>query len=64
MISDYASLIGTGIITFAFVICGLLDILSNPVIKILLISGFIFLIINMILVKSKKDQDEEQKNLP
>lgn len=68
MISDYASLIGTGLLMLAFLVFGFLDILDNPIIKMLLIAGLVFLVVNVIIVKSKEDdtndKDDKQKNLP
>ena len=65
MINDYASLISSGMLIVCFVVCGFLDILHNPVIKMVLLIGLGFLIVNVIIVKSKDNSNnDEQKNLP
>lgn len=62
MINDYTSLLASGGLILFFFIAGLLDILDNPVIKVLLIAGFLVFVINIIVTVSK--DDKEQKNLP
>lgn len=66
MISDYAALIASGILLISFVVFGFLDILDNPIIKLVLLLGLGFLVVNVIIVKSKDDNstNDEQKNLP
>ena len=60
MINDHYILIGTGILGAFFVICGLLDIMDNMLIKLLLFGGYIAIIVCIIIIKSK---DEDEKNL-
>lgn len=55
------SLIATGILTVAFVVCGLLDVLHILPIKIIIFISFIAIIANILIVKSN---DEDEKNLP
>ncbi|MBT8273680.1 MAG: hypothetical protein KJO77_07735 [Bacteroidia bacterium] len=62
MIKDHTSLLASAGLVLFFFIAGLLDILDNPVIKILMIAGFVVIVINIILTKSR--DDDEQKNLP
>jgi hypothetical protein len=57
--NDTISLIATGALMLFFFICGAIDILDNLVIKVLLFGGYIAIIINIILVKSKEDDEEE-----
>jgi len=59
--NDHRTLIACGAVMLFFFISGLLDILDNLVIKVLLFAGFLAIIINIIIVKSKDDDD--QKNL-
>ncbi len=60
--NDKTSLIATVVLMLFFFVSGLLNILDNPVIKILLFAGFVAIIINIIITKSK-DKDD-RKNLP
>jgi len=62
MINDRTSLLASAGLILFFFVAGLLNILDNPVIKILMIIGFFALILNIIITKSK--DDNEQKNLP
>jgi hypothetical protein len=59
--NDKISLISTAILTIFFLVCGVLDILDVLSIRITIFLIFIAIIINIIIVKSK---EEDEKNLP
>lgn len=59
--NDKITLIFTGVFTLFFFISGLLGILDHFIVKTFLFAGFIAIVVNIILVKSK---DEDKKNLP
>lgn len=59
--NDKITLISTGVFILFFFISGLLNILDHFVVKTILFAGFIAIIVNIILIKSK---DEDKKNLP
>ena len=46
-----------------FFIGGLLDILGYFISKMILVCGFLAIVIHMIIIKSK-DEDNQEKNLP
>ena len=46
-----------------FFIGGLLDILGHFISKMILVCGFLAIVIHMIIIKSK-DEDNQEKNLP
>jgi len=58
--NDKISLISTAILTIFFLVCGVLDILDVLSIRITIFLIFIAIIINIIIVKSK---EEDEKNL-
>jgi len=60
--NDRNTLIATAVFMVFFLITGMLDILYNPVIKVLLLGGFLVIIINVIITKSKEEKNK--KNLP
>jgi len=53
---DHLTIVATGVLGLLFVIAGLLDIGDNFIIKMILIVGFIVIVVNIIWVKSKKDE--------
>ena len=53
------SLIATGILTLFFFVCGVIDILDNFVIKLLVFGGYIAIIVNIVIIKSKEMDEEE-----
>ena len=61
MINDHIALIATGVLGLFFFVAGLLNILDNTLIRILLFAGYFAIVIYIILIKSK---DDDQKNLP
>lgn len=61
MINDHYILIATGILGLFFIVSGFLGIMDNMLIRILLIAGFVAIIVNIIIIKSK---DNDEKNLP
>ena len=60
--NDFKTLIATAAFVIFFLVFGILDILDNPVMKFILIGGFLLIIIKIILTKSK--EDDNKKNLP
>ena len=61
MMDDRTIFYSTGLLTLFFLVCGILDILENPVIQGLLVLGFAAIIVQIILIKSK---DKDKKKLP
>jgi len=61
MKNDKISLLATALFTAFFFVCGLLNILDHFLVKTILFVVFLGIVVNIILVKSK---DENQKNLP
>ena len=61
MINDHYTLIATGILGLFFIISGFSGIIDNMLVRILLIAGFVAIIVNIIIIKSK---DNDEKNLP
>lgn len=60
--NDYTTLWSSVALVLFFFVCGILDMLDNLVIKILLISGFVAIFVNILIQQSKKD--DAQKNPP
>ncbi len=60
--NDRVTLIATGALGLFFFVSGLLGILENMLIRILLITGFVAIIINLLLINTK--DDDQEKNLP
>jgi len=56
---DQTTLIGTAVLILFFLVGGMLDILDNPVIKVILFSGFIAIVANIIIAQSKHDDDKK-----
>ena len=54
------TLIVTALFTSFFFVCGLLDILDHFLVKTILFTGFVAIIVNLIILKSK---DGDKKNL-
>ena len=48
----------TAAITLFFLLCGILDILNNPVIKWLLIAGYSAVLVRIIVSQSNADKQE------
>ncbi len=61
MISDRHTLVASGLFMAFFLLCGIIGILDNPVIKFLLLIGFLVIVVKIILEKSK---DGPKKNPP
>lgn len=59
--NDKITLIFTGIFTLFFFISGLFDIMSHFLVKTILFVGFLAIVVNIILVKSK---GKGEKKLP
>jgi len=59
--NDKITLLATALFTVFFFLCGLLNILDHFLVKTILFVVFFGIVVNIILVKSK---DEDQKNLP
>ncbi len=59
--SDKLSLLSTAVFTLFFFISGLLDIMSHFLVKTILFVGFLAIVVNIILVKSK---GKGEKKLP
>lgn len=47
-----------------FFVGGLLDILDHFLSKMFLFTGFLAIVIHIIIIKAKDDEDSQQKNLP
>ena len=62
MNNDKITLLGTGLLALYFLVCGLLQVLDNLIIKIILFLGFFGIIANIIIVKSKDEDDPEEEN--
>ncbi|MBT8271519.1 MAG: hypothetical protein KJO25_05690 [Bacteroidia bacterium] len=58
---DRTTFYATWVLTLFFLVCGILDILENPVIQALLFLGFAAIILQIVRIKSK---DRNKKNLP
>jgi hypothetical protein len=59
--NDKITLLATALFTVFFFVFGLLSILDHFLVKTILFVVFLGIVVNIILVKSK---DENQKNLP
>ncbi len=59
--SDKISLLSTAVFTLFFFISGLFDIMSHFLVKTILFVGFLAIVVNIILVKSK---GKGEKKLP
>jgi len=57
--SDKFTLIASAALVAFFFASGLLDILDNLVIKVLLFAGFFAIIINIIMLQSRKEGDQK-----
>jgi len=53
--SDKATLLATGILVVFFVIAGLFDLLDNFLVMMLLFLGFIGIVVNILIVKSREE---------
>lgn len=56
---DQTTLIGTAALILFFLVAGMLGILDNPVIMGILFSGFIAIIVSIIIAQSKQDDDKK-----
>jgi hypothetical protein len=59
--NDKITLWFTAVFTLFFFVTGLLDLLDHSIVKTILFTGFLGIVVNIILVKSKNGN---QKNLP
>lgn len=62
MNNDKITLLATGILILYFLVCGFLDVLDNVFIKIILFLGFFGIIANILIVKSKDEEETEEEN--
>lgn len=56
---DQTTLIGTAALILFFLVAGMLGILDNPVIMGILFSGFIAIIVSIIIAQSRQDDDKK-----
>lgn len=59
---DQTTLIGTAALILFFLVAGMLDILDNPVIKGILFSGFVAIIVSIIIAQSKNNEDKKNSS--
>jgi len=52
--NDKTTLIATGVLTVFFFVTGLLDLLNHFVVKIILLVIFLGIVVNIIIVKTKR----------
>jgi len=60
-VKDKTSLLATALLAAFFFTTGMLDLLDNFIVMMVLFLGFIGILVNIIIVKSK---DDNNKNLP
>ncbi|MBT8260393.1 MAG: hypothetical protein HKO92_04685 [Flavobacteriaceae bacterium] len=60
-LNDRLSIIATGVLAVLFITCGLLNLLDLLVVRLVVFGLFLGIIVNIIVVKSK---EEDEKNLP
>jgi hypothetical protein len=53
--NDKVTLLATGILVVFFVITGLFGLLDNFLVMMLLFIGFIGIVVNILIIKSRKD---------
>ena len=59
--NDKISLFSTALLALFFFIVGLIDLLDNFIVRMILFLGFIGIVVNIIIIKSKSGN---KKNLP
>lgn len=59
--NDRISLLASAILIIFFLVSGVLDILDLLIVRIIIFTVFLAIIINILIIKSK---DEDEKNLP
>ncbi|MDX1279121.1 hypothetical protein [Oceanihabitans sediminis] len=62
MLTDKQSLLLCGAIFSAFVIFGILDILSNYFLSSLLVIGFLLVIVNLIITKRTPEEEDIEES--
>lgn len=60
MSNDKAILLSTALLTAFFFLAGLMKLLDNFIVMMLLFLGFIGIVVNIIIVKSKDDNKKDQ----
>ncbi|WP_250434493.1 hypothetical protein [Hanstruepera flava] len=63
MLTDKQSLILSAVVALGFSACGIIGILDNYAVIGLLIVGFLIIIANILIIKSKKAPDEQTGEL-
>jgi len=62
--NDRYILLATAILVIFFFVGGLMDILGHFLSKMFLFVGFLAIVISIIVIKARDDDESQQKNLP
>lgn len=54
--NNKTTLLSTGVLVVFFLLAGLLELLDNFIVRMLLFLGFIGIVVNILIIKSKEDE--------